>query len=153
MEVYEIVAAMRQRKEEQAVRNDLELRVAKQADEAFEDLRTELCQQFTAQIESLNQYGQAGLRWIPNADGKNVEVNQDDSGKTLTITFSPSFRCVSFNYAGGKVFKRSLTVKMETISGLLRTREHFCYVKEDKTRLPQDGVASYVGDLLALLMV
>lgn len=149
MDIHEVVANVQRRKEQEAVKNELELRAMQQKDAKFKELREELNREFTSQLAYL---AQKGIRLFVNADGDKTLINRDDSSKTLTITFVPLFYRVAFNFDGGAAAKRALTVESETRSGLLRSREDFYLRREDQTVLPWKAIASFVSELLDMLL-
>src|SRR6266404_6064574 len=107
MNVHDIVANVRRRKDAEAVKNELELRLLQQKDYAFKQLRADLTREFEQQIAYLNQ--QEGVSNIAtNAQGDEVVFNRNDSSKTLTVSFVPLFHRVMFNYDGGAVSQRKL---------------------------------------------
>src|SRR5258708_4399129 len=112
MNVQDIVANVRRRKEVDAVKNELELRLLQQKDYAFKQLRADLTREFEQQTAYLNQ--QENISNITtNVQGDEMTLNRDDSSKTLTVSFVSLFHRVVFNYDGGAVFQRSLNVELE----------------------------------------
>ena len=151
MDIHEVVATVQRRKEQEAVRNELELRAAKQKDAVFEDLRRNLQAELNRQVAAFKQQG---ITLYINAQERDtVVVNRDDSAKTLTISFAAIFHQVAFNYDGGAVFKRSLTVESETRSGLLGSREQFYYRRENNTVVQPQEIPSFVTEVLKILLV
>lgn len=148
MDIQTVVANVQRRKAEQAVNNELDLRAAQMLDVAFTELRGNLLDELTEQVKSLTQQG---IVLDVNTEGDKTVVNRNDSGKTLTISFTPLFHRVSFNYDGGAAFKRTLTVVAHTISGL-NSRERFTYRRDNGEVVQPKQVASFVGELLNTLL-
>ena len=148
MDVQQVVANVQRRKEAEAVSNELELHALKQKNAVFAELREELRRELATQAEYLARHG---IKLHVNVDGDKTHVNRDDSGKTLTLAFSPLFHRVSFNYNGGAAFKRTLTVEAQTVSGL-SSREKFYYRREDGKVVQPNEIASQVSELLGVLL-
>jgi hypothetical protein len=148
MDVHEVAANVQRRRETEAVRNELELRAIKQKDAVFQELRIDLHAELESQVAYLEQQG---TKLFVNKTGDETTVNRSDSAKTLTITFSPLFHRVSFNYQGGSAFKRTLTVEAQTVSGL-SSREKFFYRRENGTVMQPSALASQVSELLNILL-
>src|SRR5215472_898643 len=150
MDVHDIVANVRRRKEAEAVQNALDLRQMQQKDYAFKRLREDLTREFEQQIEGLNQ--QLSTNITKKVEEDKTTLYRDGSSKTLTISFVPSFHHVAFNFDGGSIFKRSLTVELEGNRVDLRVRTRtglpFYYRREDGSVVKPDAIGSQICGLL-----
>ena len=156
MDVYDIVANVRRRKDAEAVKNELEQRQTQQKDYAFKQLRADLTRDFEQQIAYLNQ--QEGVsNIVMNTQGDVVVFNRDDSSKTLTVSFVPLFHRVTFNYDGGAILQRSLAVELEGLDRVdlrVRTRQGslFYYRRENGLVVQTNALGPQVTDLLNILL-
>jgi hypothetical protein len=155
MNVHDIVANVRRRKEVEAVKNELELRLLQQKDYAFKQLRADLTREFEQQIACLKQENIGNITM--NAQGDQVTFNRDDSSKTLIVNFVPVFHRVMFNYDGGAAFRRTLTVELEGLGRVdlrVRTRQGslFYYRRENDLVVKPDALGSEVSEILDILL-
>jgi hypothetical protein len=156
MDVHDIVANVRRRKEADAVRNELELRLLQRKDYAFKQLRADLMREFEQQIAHLNQQEDVS-NITTNVQGDEVIFNRDDSSKTLTVSFVPLFHRVMFNYDGGATSQRSLDVELEGLDRVdlrVRTRQEslFYYRRENRLVVKPDALGSQVSEILNILL-
>jgi hypothetical protein len=136
MHIEELKRDLSRRKAEEAVKNELELRQERKKDEAFVQLREDM------RAEVSNQAGELSL--IVSMEAHKTHVSRTDSGKMLTISFSPAFHSVALSFIGGAIGKRTLAVEVEG--------SRVYYRRENGMVLPTHSLPSFVTEIFAILM-
>ena len=131
-------------KEDQAVRDALDLKQSDALDEGFKRLREELQQNFESQCNELNQEPQIGNILECGLSDDEWKITRNDTGAILSIKFDSVLRTVKLNCDRPTKFKYTIQVKPAASSWM--------YTDAKGTSLGQDAAGSTADKALRALL-